>query len=171
MEVWKDIEGYEGLYQVSNKGRIKSLKKKFGKQETEIIMKPNMEWCGYLRVGLIKDKKAKMYAVHRLVAKTFIANPENKPIVNHIDGNKANNEVENLEWATYKENSNSSKKLKSSKRYNSVIVVDTYGNTFDSYRQAGRFWSISPNTVKNDCDKKTDGRNLIRKVRFKKLER
>ena len=171
MEIWKDIKGYEGLYQVSDKGRIKSFKKRFGKQEQETIMRTTMEWCGYMRVGLTKDKKSKLYAVHRLVAQAFIPNPENKPVINHIDGNKANNEVDNLEWATHKENSNASKKLKSSKRYNSVIVIDTYGNTFNSYREAGRFWGLSPNTIKNDCLKKTDGRNLSRKIRFRRIER
>lgn len=171
METWKDVEGYEGLYQVSDEGRVKSLKKRFGRQEGERIMKPSMEWCGYMRLGLTKDGKARIFAVHRLVAKAFIPNPENKPVINHIDGNRANNRVENLEWATYKENSNVSKKLKSSKRYNSVIVVDSCGNTFDSYRQAGRYWGLSPNTIKNDCTRKINGDSLKRTVRFKRIER
>lgn len=167
MEIWKDIEGYEGLYQVSNKGRIKSFKKKFGTQPTETIMKQTATWCGYIRIKLIKDNKGWTPMVHRLVAKAFIPNPENKPVINHKDGNRANNDVENLEWVTYKENANLSKKLKATKRYNSIIVRDSCGNKFDSYRQAGRFWGLSPNTIKNDCKKKTKGyQNLTRKVRF-----
>ena len=170
MEIWRDIKDYEGLYKVSNQGRVKSLKKKFGKQETETIMKPVMQWTGYMRIGLIKDKKLKTHMVHRLVAQAFIPNPENKPIINHIDGNKANNDVDNLEWATFKENSNLSKKLKSSKRYNSILVVDSCGNTFDSYRQAGRFWGLSPNTIKNDCLRRTK-RKITRKIRFTEVKR
>lgn len=94
-EIWKDIVGYEGLYQVSNFGRIKSNYK-------SIILQPGL--CrGYLIVNLYKNKKSLSQKVHRLVAQAFIPNPENKPTVNHIDGNKQNNYVSNLEWATVKE--------------------------------------------------------------------
>jgi hypothetical protein len=102
-EIWKDIKGYEGLYQVSNLGRVKTLKLKFGKQRADTIMKPSVSVWGYGRVCLIKNKKGKNYYVHRLVAEAFIPNLENKPTVDHIDRNKLNNVVSNLRWATYKE--------------------------------------------------------------------
>lgn len=108
-EVWKSIEGFEGLYEISSLGRVKSLPKelpyRFGVRVTsERIMKPNKNECGYRIVGLMKDKKRHMHKVHRLVAMAFIPNTENKRCVNHKDGNKENNSVENLEWVTHKEN-------------------------------------------------------------------
>ena len=100
-EIWKDIKGYEGIYQVSNLGKVKSLNYKRGKHEKEIKQALNSR--GYLEVGLFNGK-VKTHRVHRLVAQTFIPNPENKDEVNHIDGNKKNNAVSNLEWNTSKEN-------------------------------------------------------------------
>ena len=100
-EIWCDIEGYEGLYQISNKGHVKSLK--CGKER---ILKPGWNAGGYLKVHLFKNAAAQDRLVHRLVAEAFIPNPENKPQVNHKDENKLNNCVNNLEWSTAKENSN-----------------------------------------------------------------
>lgn len=100
-EIWKDVKGYEGLYQVSNLGRVKSLDYDGSKKER--IMSPyNVH--GYSRVRLFNDKKRVSTSVHRLVAGAFISNPENKPFVNHIDGNKSNNKIENLEWCNNSEN-------------------------------------------------------------------
>lgn len=94
-EMWRDIEGYGGNYQVSNYGRIKSKKK---------ILKTFLSTNGYYRVRLYSNKKGREYKVHRLVAKAFIENIDNKPIVNHKDGNKLNNNANNLEWCTQAEN-------------------------------------------------------------------
>lgn len=109
-EIWKDMPGYEGLYQASNLGRIKSLDKVvFQKAKNNStskhiykgkILKPILHDTGYNYVTL----NCKNISVHRLVAKTFIPNMENKPFVNHIDGNKLNNNANNLEWCTAKEN-------------------------------------------------------------------
>lgn len=96
-ETWKDCKHYEGLYEVSTIGRVKN--KKTGK-----ILKQCMESSGYYKVNLYKYGKVKNESVHRLVALTFIDNPDSKPQVNHIDGDKLNNEVTNLEWATQSEN-------------------------------------------------------------------
>lgn len=101
IEVWKDIEGFEGLYQVSNMGRVKSLKR-----NKQIIKKTNKDGWGYLHIDLYKDGKGKMYKIHRLVARAFIDNPYNLPQVNHKDEDKTNNSVDNLEWCTRKYNCN-----------------------------------------------------------------
>ena len=98
-EIWKDIPGYEGLYQASNLGRIKKIWK-----TKETIMKPSLQKEGYLRIGLVKNSKRKSYQVHRLIALCFIDNIYNKKYVNHIDGNKQNNNADNLEWVTASEN-------------------------------------------------------------------
>ena len=100
-EVWKDIKGYEGHYQVSDKGRVKSVK--FGKEK---ILKPARDTKGYLAVQLCKNGEIKRCFVHRLVAQTFIQNPNNLPHINHKDEDKTNNSVQNLEWCDSKYNNN-----------------------------------------------------------------
>jgi hypothetical protein len=110
-EQWKDVEGFIGQYQISNLGRVKSLERlvKFGKYGQHriiggIILKPNKTKCGYLLVHLSNNVNKKTFNIARLVAISFIPNPDDKPTVNHIDANKENNRVDNLEWATYSEN-------------------------------------------------------------------
>lgn len=103
-EEWRDIKGYEGLYQVSNLGRVKSLRYKRGKQEK--ILDGWISKEGYRKVSFYKDNKRKDYLVHRLVAESFIPNPNNKPFIDHIDTNRTNNKIDNLRWATQKENCN-----------------------------------------------------------------
>lgn len=95
MEIWKDIEGYEGLYQVSNLGRVKSLK-----YDKEKIMKLWTNPRGYLNVYLCKNNKKKCGRIHRLVAEAFIPNPDNLPCVDHINCIITDNRVENLRWCT-----------------------------------------------------------------------
>ena len=105
-EIWKDISNYEGLYQISNYGRVKSLSKY--KSRTVIILKAHKNKDSRYDIKLYKDGKKKGFYVHRLVAETFIPNPENKPEVNHINPvtkDLCDNRVCNLEWCTSKENS------------------------------------------------------------------
>jgi hypothetical protein len=109
-EIWKDIKGYEGLYQVSNLGRVKSLPREWitginsKRQHKEIILKSGSYLNGYLHVSLYKDNNKEIKTIHKLVAKAFILNPENKPEVNHKDGIKSHCEETNLEWNTKSEN-------------------------------------------------------------------
>lgn len=109
-EIWKEISGYEGYFEVSNLGNFRSkdriikykqdgLRKYPGKS-----LKVELMQDGYCRIVLMKESKRRRYMCHRLVAETFIPNPDNKPFVNHIDGNKSNNCVSNLEWCTQSEN-------------------------------------------------------------------
>lgn len=153
-EIWKDVEGYEGLYQVSNLGRVKSLERIIehkgcyggfyhvkGK-----ILKPRTEKDGYFRIGLKKDRTQKFYRINRLVAKTFIPNPNNLPVVNHKDENKENNVWTNLEWCTQLYNVNygdgiNKRKLKRSIKIKQYDLNGNYIKTWDSINDAIRCYN------------------------------
>lgn len=142
-EIWKDIPNYEGLYMVSNLGRVKSLPKNNHK---EIILKNKITKDGYYETALSKNNKQKWIRTHRLVAQAFIPNPDNKPQVNHIDGNKLNNNVDNLEWCTNQENINHAIRTglenfigKNNPKAKSVLQYDKKGNfikRYDTLREA-----------------------------------
>ncbi len=113
-ELWKDVKGYEGLYKVSNLGRVRSIERYVRSDRNPKtglrLIKPKIlkAWDngnGYMVVTISVNKKRKNKYVHRLVAEAFIPNPENKPQVNHIDNNRSNNIISNLEWCTASENS------------------------------------------------------------------
>lgn len=134
-EIWKDISGYEGLYQVSNLGRIKSLKGYYHRKEK--ILKSGIR-NGYYVINLSKKRERKSYQVHRLVAQAFIPNPDNYLIINHKDENPLNNYVGNLEWCSQKHNvcwsSYKMRKRKGITHSNTNEKYITYDKRTDSYR-------------------------------------
>ena len=163
MEVWKDIKGFENLYQVSNFGRVKRLKslivnslgrKCFYKERILNLEKNNVN---YKRVTLSKDNNQTRFQVHRLVAIHFIPNEFEKPCVNHIDGDGTNNNVKNLEWCTYSENEihsyrflgkvNPIRKL-SSEDVEYIRSKTTYGKRNKTKELSEKF-SVSVSTIKN----------------------
>lgn len=111
-EIWKPVRGYEGIYEVSNTGKIRSLDRMAtsqGKAHKTVygkLLKSGLQRNGYLRVDLCKDGEIQHCFVHRIVADAFVENPNSFPMVNHKDENKANNNADNLEWCTAKYNSN-----------------------------------------------------------------
>ena len=160
-ENWKSIAGYEELYEVSDLGRIKSLKN--GKER---ILKPKKTHCGYLLVNLYKDGHVKTVRIHRTVATAFIPNPNNLETVNHKDEVKTNNTVGNLEWMSQKDNNNygtrnkriSAAKINHLSLSKKVQMFDKYTGellaTFPSTREAERVTGISQSHISSCCNGK-----------------
>ncbi len=163
MEIWKDIKGYEGLYQVSNLGRVKSLERRVKHNKCgyitikQKILKNKIGKTGYFEVDLRREGTHKYCRVHRLVAEAFIKNPKNYEIVNHKDENKLNNNVENLEWCTAKYNMNygtlrertvagiSKRVAQINKKTDEII------NIFPSSREASKKTGISQGHISSCC--------------------
>lgn len=153
-EIWKDIKGYEGYYKASNLGRIKNSKGK--------ILKQYKNHKGYLILQLSKDGKSKTFIVHRLIAQAFIPNEENKEQVNHINCNKEDNNIENLEWVTNTENKKHARmhglcksSIKGGKnlRAKKVNQYDLYGNLVKQWNcinDIGRSFKLK--SVSNICE-------------------
>lgn len=134
MEIWKDIKGYEGHYEVSSYGNVRAKYREFVGKDGKVKkyhprdLKPDTSVLkrGYKRVTLSKDYITERFQVHRLVAEAFIPNPENKPFINHIDNNGLNNHIENLEWCTHSEN---------------MIHAQVQGRLFNSQSKGGKLGS------------------------------
>jgi hypothetical protein len=169
-EIFVPILGYEGLYEVSNQGNVKTLAKVMDMPHghgvkvfpEKLMLLSKSKRHGYLRIKLSNNGKCKMIPVHRLVAMAFIPNPQNKATVNHKDGNKKNNRVENLEWATTQENTHHAKingltcsgeRHRLSKK---VIDIKT-GMVFHSAKEASLYYGINHYTL---CDR-LNGRSKI----------
>ena len=136
-EIWKNVKGFENVYQISNFGNLKSFKKDKNGKILSQVNKKN----GYFSVILTSKKKILHTRIHRLVALAFIPNPNNKPCVNHKDGNKQNNNVKNLEWCSYQENIQHAKENKLwvyNKPYKckKVYQYDMLGNFIKEYKNA-----------------------------------
>lgn len=146
-EVWKDISGYEGLYQVSNLGRVKSLTREITNNGMSYlingkILKENKLANGYLKVCLSANGNSKLHYVHRLVAQAFIPNPNHYPMVNHKDEDKTNNLVENLEWCTAKYNNAYSDVWRSRRKKilqfsKNMLLINTYISQCEAERKTG----------------------------------
>lgn len=165
-EIYKDIEGYEGLYQVSNLGRIKSLSR--FQSTTERILKPVINSRGYSVVTLSKNNIHKIFSISRLVAGLFIANPENKPEVNHISGIKSDNSISNLEWCNSSENQfhafktglqkptkpwlgKSGKNHNRSKQVNQFTKSGIYLKSFENAKNAELLTGINHSGISDVC--------------------
>lgn len=166
-EVWKDIEGYEGKYQISNYGRVKSFPKWVKRRNCYIltkekILKPKIDKDGYILVNLYSPNRT--FKIHRLVAQAFIPNPDNLPIINHKDCNPSNNIVFNLEWCDYHYNNSypltSQKRIKSSrngKHSFPILQYDLEGNLLNEYpsiREASRQLGVSNGNITLCCSDK-----------------
>lgn len=157
MEIWKDIEGYEELYQVSNLGRIRSLDRYVGyKGIKKRLIKGSLKigtvtQKGYVKVTLFKNGKGTTREIQRIVAETFINNPDCKEQVNHIDGDKQNNRVDNLEWCSPKENTIHAKKVlkKGIKRVNQYDLQGNFIRSFSSIKEAGEVTNIPRCSISN----------------------
>ena len=152
-EIWKDIVDYENLYQVSNLGRVRSLDRiivdsRNVRKFKGVDLKKHKKKSGYLTVQL----KHKDFQIHRLVAKAFIPNPDGKPQVNHKDGDKQNNRVDNLEWCTCEENINHAYKsgLKNGKK---VVCVET-NDCFNSIKAASLKYKTDASCITKCCKNK-----------------
>lgn len=151
-EIWKPIEGYDGLYEISSYGNVKALQRTFisgrGLIQTypEHLMNLEKTKCGYLRCSLCKDGKHKRFLVHRLVAKSFIENPNNYPEINHIDEDKTNNHLENLEWITSRNNVVYSQGVKC------ICIEDS--KIFNSFADAAREYDTDTARIHGICRSK-----------------
>lgn len=169
-EIWKDIPNFEGFYQASNLGKIRSLSRMVKGHHnskssmTGRVLKPKISKWGYRQVTLSVYGKHHFKRVCRLIASTFLENKQNKPCVNHIDGNKINDSIVNLEWNTYSENMkhasatgllhNVGLRGKDNKCSKSVIQYDRNGiyiKKWGSIREAGFCLSICPSSISKVC--------------------
>lgn len=167
--IWKDVSGFEGIYQVSNDGQIKSISRNIfnGKAfyiSKERILLQRYNKKGYKVVDLSKNNKHSYHLVHRLVAKAFIPNIKNNPQINHKDGDKTNNNFLNLEWCTNSENQKHAYKLElkitaknAGRKRKKVQLFDNYNNLikeFESIAETTRWLKCASNNVKLCCDGK-----------------
>lgn len=156
-EVWKDIPGYEGLYQASSYGRVRGLKRCVGgRMQRAMILKQSTHRDGYLKIGLYKDHRRKDFQTHRIIALTFIPNPKGFPQINHKDENKSNNHIDNLEWCTGSYNCKYGHRNDKAIAMCSVRVaqLDLNGNRIAEYpsmKEAKRITGVSNSHICNVC--------------------
>lgn len=150
-EIWKSISGYDDIYQISSFGRIRS---KCGKADGQYVIRKNrISGKGYPSITLHHQGERKYFFIHRLVAEAFIPNPKELPQINHKDGNKRNNCVENLEWCTNSENMNHCYENRLTKRARPVLQFDkdgTFIKRWDSSAEISRFYNVKNNGYISD---------------------
>ena len=161
MEIWKDIKGYEGLYQVSNLGNVKRTLfiNRMTTKAKEKQLKPYTNDKGYVQVTLHKDGRAKLCFLHRLVAEAFIPNEDNLPQVNHKDENKGNNNADNLEWCSVKYNLEygTARQRQANTIKQKVEQYDLQGNLlkiWDGVVDASKELKINANNISSCCHDK-----------------
>lgn len=177
MEEWRDIPGWEGLYQVSDEGQVRVIGGRQGAIDKK-LQNLKIRGCGYVYANLSRSHKKAQVGVHRLVAMAFIPNPENKPQVNHIDGDKTNNAVSNLEWVTQEENCSHSHRIglhDEDIRRRSIPVIATNISTgevteYKSAREASRVLGISQGTISAIAKKNLEGLRTGFRFRYKEGE-
>lgn len=140
----KEIKGYEGLYEIDEDGTVYT---KTRKGTNKNVIRSHDDCHGYLTVQLFKNGVGTRFKIHRLLAETFINNPENKPTVDHIDRDRRNNRLSNLRWATYKEQRENQKS--GEKRV--IAVKENKKHIFESISECARFINSSPGNVCNVC--------------------
>ena len=162
-EIWKPIEGYNGLYQVSNMGRVKSLERNVVKGKgglykiEEKILKSIKKRDGYFQINLSKDGKQKTHLVHRLVAQAFLPNPNNLVEINHINEDKTNNRTDNLEWCSREYNCNyGTRNERIRKPVLQFSKTDEFIKKWDSAREVERELNIAHNQITACCKKRKD---------------
>ena len=180
-EIWKDVPGYEGLYQVSNLGEIKSLphdviRNNGRKYRVNGLIKAQISNNGYKMVSLHKEGKGRLFMVHILVSLAFIPNSENKPFIDHINTNRADNRVTNLRWVTRLENERNpltmQKKKNHAKRMSKPILKIKGGNIiaeYESINEAARINKIQATSICHVCmGKRKSYKGFIWRYRYEK---
>lgn len=186
MEIWRDVTGFVGLYQVSNYGNVRSLHNRHNNNDKPFFLKQEIMRKGYYRVSLFKDGVSKRELTHRLVALAFIPNPHNLPYVNHKDENKTNNfvclnkdgsinyEKSNLEWCTndYNENYGTRNKRTGESRQKPVIVLDRLNKyslvaEYPSLKIAGKAYGVCEEQIAYYCrTTRSPRKELLKRYKF-----